>query len=177
MDDSKCLQERILKIWLTAKQNCSFSKLAWTVSGHIENCGAEWASSRLQLPLMTSSEANDNISPSKLHRPRNTMFVLEQSCFSTRTSQRMDSLDSHEIPALAHIATPAPVTENMSVTTTSVWRMREKCWWNYDWKWIPCIQGISTHYAVTQSKSFNQDRSANILNLWTHDLDRTPLIV
>lgn len=63
---------------------------------------------------MTCGKEQDNISLLKLRRPGKTKFVLEESYWSTRTSQRMDSLDSHEILALAHIANPEAVTERVA---------------------------------------------------------------
>lgn len=78
---------------------------------HIESCEVELASNRLQLPLMAS--LNDKISPLRLRRLGKTKSVLEECFCPTRTSQRMDSLDSHETLALVHIATPEAVTERV----------------------------------------------------------------
>lgn len=65
---------------------------------------------------MDTSKENGSISLSKLHLGK-TKSVLEQSCWPTGTSERRDSLDSHETPALSHIATPAAVRDHVKSLT------------------------------------------------------------
>lgn len=62
---------------------------------------------------MTCRKEHGNIYLLKRRRPGKTKSVLEESYWSTRTSQRMDSLNSHETLALAHIANPEAVTERV----------------------------------------------------------------